>query len=395
MADGSKKTILIVDDTPENLQVLNDILEDEYRVKAATSGEKALKICTSDTPPDMVLLDVMMPEMDGYEVLARLKKGERTKGIPVMFVTAMADGEDEARGFALGAIDYVTKPIKPAVVLQRIRSHLDLTEAQRRLEQLGLQYSSYLAPELARGIETGEIQTHVSNQRKKLTIFFSDIQGFTPQTEKLEPEDMSFLLNSYFESMNEIIARHGGTLDKYMGDAILVFFGDPHSLGYEEDAISCISMALEMQDRLQELRSEWQKHGIVDPLQVRMGIATGYCTVGNFGSRHKLDYTIIGSPVNLASRLQSYARAGTVLISEETKSLAGDRFRCVAQQPIQIKGFLSAVNTWLVQSPRGEGSVRLDLEHASLAVDIDLLSAEERARLSAALSEIEKKLGET
>jgi class 3 adenylate cyclase len=390
---SDKHLILIVDDTPENLQVLNDILEDEYRVKVAPSGEKALKICSSDNPPDLVLLDVMMPGMDGYEVLRRMKADEKMKGIPVMFVTAMNEAEDETRGFELGAVDYVTKPIKPAVVLQRIRSHLELREAQKQLERLGLQYSSYLAPELASSIRSGEISTSVGNQRKKLTIFFSDIQGFTMQTEKLEPEDLSFLLNSYFEAMNQVIAEFGGTLDKYIGDAILVFFGDPHSSGYAEDAAACVDMALAMQDRILELREDWRRQGISDPLRVRMGVATGFCTVGNFGSSHKLDYTIIGSPVNLASRLESNAQPGTVLISEETWQLVGTRYECVGQAPLQVKGFHTPVRTWTVRPRSLDSGVQLELEHAHISIIPGKLSAEERDRVRDTIERLCAQLG--
>jgi adenylate cyclase len=306
-----KKSILIVDDTPENIQVLTGVLSEQYRIKAATSGEKALKVCAGDPLPDLVLLDVMMPEMSGHEVCRRMKADARLRDIPVIFVTAMTEEDDEATGFKLGAVDYITKPIKPAIVMQRVRAQIELAEARAALERLGRKYSSYLSPELARGIASGEITNSVASARKKLTVFFSDIMGFTHQTAKLEPEDLNLLLNSYLEAMNDIIARYNGTLDKYIGDAILVFFGDPHTTGLAEDARACVGMALEMQERLQDLRADWQRQGIADPLQVRMGVTTGFCTVGNFGSSHKIDYTIIGSPVNLAARLQSHARRGS------------------------------------------------------------------------------------
>ncbi len=246
----------------------------------------------------------MMPQMSGHDVCRRLKEDVRTRAIPIIFVTAMSEEDDEARGFELGAVDYITKPVRPAIVLQRVRSQIELAEARARLVRLGKKYSSYFSPELARGIADGEISATVSSSRKKLTVFFSDIQGFTRQTAKLEPEDLNLLLNSYLEAMNDVIARHNGTLDKYIGDAILVFFGDPHTLGLAEDAQACVRMALEMQERILDLRDAWHRQEIAEPLQVRMGITTGFCTVGNFGSSHKIDYTIIGSPVNLAARLR-------------------------------------------------------------------------------------------
>jgi adenylate cyclase len=388
-----RKTILVVDDTPENIQVLSGILGDTYRIKAATNGEKALRLCAEDPPPDLVLLDVMMPSMSGHEVCRRLKADARLGALPVIFVTAMSEEEDETRGFELGAVDYITKPIKPAIVLQRVRSQIELAEARAQLVRLGRKYSSYLSPELARGIASGEINATVSSTRKKLTVFFSDIQGFTHQTAKLEPEDLSILLNSYLEAMNGVIARHNGTLDKYIGDAILVFFGDPHTSGLAEDARACVQMALDMQEKILELRDAWRDQGIADPLQVRMGITTGFCTVGNFGSSHKIDYTIIGSPVNLAARLQTNARPGTVLISEETWQLVGDSFECIGQQPIQVKGFTEAIRTWLVTSRASSSRYRLSLEHARIDVAPEALTADDRVKVRELLEEVSRAMG--
>jgi len=389
---SDKKTILVVDDTPENIQVISGVLGEQYRIKAATSGEKALKICAADPMPDLVLLDVMMPDMNGYEVCRLIKEDSRLRDIPVIFITAMSEEEDEARGFELGAVDYITKPVRPAIVLQRVRSQIELAMARAELFRLGKQYSSYLSPELARSIESGEIGTSVGSKRKKLTIFFSDIMGFTRQTSKLEPEDLSMLLNSYLEAMNEIIAKYNGTLDKYIGDAILVFFGDPHSSGLTEDACACVSMALEMQDRILELRNDWSRQGIVDPLQVRIGITTGFCTVGNFGSSHKIDYTIIGSPVNLAARLQAHARPGTVLVSEETWKLVSGTFECVAQPPVQVKGIEDPVRTWSVSSQTNSERYRLCLENAVIDVRPEALTPDDRGKVKALIDELSKKI---
>ncbi len=387
-----KKTILVADDTPENIQVLSGILGDTYRIKVATSGEKALRICAADPVPDLVLLDVMMPEMSGHEVCRRLKADERLRDIPVIFVTAMSEEDDEAHGFQLGAVDYITKPIRPAIVLQRVRSQLELADARAALDRLGKKYSSYLSPELASGIRRGEITNAVASTRKKLTVFFSDIQGFTHQAAKLEPEDLSLLLNSYLEAMNEIIAKYNGTLDKYIGDAILVFFGDPHTAGLAEDARACVGMALEMQERILELRDDWRQQGIADPLQVRIGITTGFCTVGNFGSSHKIDYTIIGSPVNLAARLQSHAQPGTVLISEEAWQLVCDCFECAPQAPLSVKGIAEPVRTFVVSSRQRSSRYSLSLEHARIEVRPERLSAEERVKVRALLEEITRSM---
>ncbi|HPA72123.1 MAG: response regulator [Spirochaetes bacterium] len=392
--EGAKPqtTLLIVDDTPENISVLSGVLSDYHQVKAATSGKKALGICAGDSPPDLVLLDVMMPEMDGYEVCRRLKSDEKTRDIPVIFVTAITDAQNEAQGFELGAVDYITKPISPPVVLQRVKLHLELEEARKKIEGLSRQYSSYISPQLAKSIRDGEITASIGSSRKKLTVFFSDIQGFTRQTEKLEPEDMTFLLNQYFDTMTDIVHRHGGTLDKYIGDAMLVFFGDPETRGVREDALECIGMALEMQEAMASLQDSWQGRGISAPLRVRMGITTGFCTVGNFGSSTQLAYTIMGTPVNLAARLQSYARPGVVMISEETCQLVGDSYECVAHQPIQVKGLSYAIQAYEVVAPVSRGTRCLQTDHCHMRVDIDALTDAERSGLKEFISELNGKL---
>ena len=373
-------TILVVDDTPDNIAVLSGILSDQYRVLAATSGEKALRMAR-DKMPNLILLDVMMPDMDGYEVCRRLKADPDTRGIPVIFVTAMNEMEDETRGLSEGAVDYITKPIRPPVVLQRVRTHLELQNAKRQVDLLNTRFASYLSPELSSSIQSGRIQATVSSHRKKLSIFFSDIVGFTSQTESLEPEDMTHLLNSYFECMNGIVAKYGGTLDKYIGDAMLVFFGDPQSSGVREDALACVEMALEMQRSLEILRADWLHQGIVNPLQVRMGIATGYVTVGSFGSSHKLDYTIIGTPVNLASRLQSHAEVGAVLISQETWQLVHEQFPCIVMEPVAVKGFSQPVQSYRLLDSDQRHWIAFEAGDNHLRICPETLSSAEKLRL--------------
>jgi class 3 adenylate cyclase len=390
--DASQYSVLIVDDTPDNITVLNGVLSGLYQIKAATSGKKALAICRGDTPPDLILLDVMMPEMDGYEVCRTLKSDKRTAHIPVIFVTAITDTQNEAMGFEIGAVDYITKPLSPAVVLQRVKLHLELEEVRRKVEALNRQYSSYISPHLAKSIRDGDITASIGSSRKKLSVFFSDIQNFTAGTEKLEPEDMTFLLNHYFDTMTRIVHRHNGTLDKYIGDAMLVFFGDHESRGVREDAEACIRMAIEMQETINAMQDVWHSKGKTMPLRVRMGITTGFCTVGNFGSLTQLAYTIMGTPVNLASRLQSHARPGVVMISEETYQLVKDRFECVAQQPIQVKGISYPVQAYEIISTVN-GNVRsIQSDHCRIRVDLDALSDDERSSIKEFLAELNDKI---
>ena len=343
-----KPRILVVDDTPANIKVLNDLLREDYAIAVATGGARALERARGEEPPDLVLLDVMMPEMDGYEVCRRLKADPRTRDIPVIFVTAMSDTEDETRGFALGAVDYIAKPVSPPVVQSRVRSAIALRRKTREMEALSRKLGRYLSPQVYQSIFEGNTQARIGSQRKKLTVFFSDIVGFTTATERMEAEAMSALLNAYLEAMSGIAHRHGGTIDKFMGDAIMVFFGDPASHGEKEDATACVSMALDMREALKDLQKVWFNRGIETPFSVRIGINTGFCTVGNFGSAQRMEYTIIGAPVNLASRLQTAAEPDQVLISHETWSLIRDRFYCIKRKPIPLKGIPYPVPTYQV-----------------------------------------------
>lgn len=349
----------MVDDTPENVDVLAGILREHYQIKVALDGERALQIASAH-PPDLVLLDVMMPGMDGYEVCRRLKAEPRTAGVPIIFVTARTEIEDEMRGLELGAVDYLTKPVSAPIVLARVKSHIQLKHSSDRLRDLSNQLSRYLSPQVYRSIFEGRTRVEIQAERKKLTVFFSDICGFTALTEGMEAEDLSLVLNEYLNVMAEITLRHGGTLDKFIGDAILAFFGDPESRGHREDAVACVEMALEMREAVARLNESWKRRGIAFPLEVRMGISTGFCTVGNFGSAQRMDYTILGSQVNLASRLETAATPGQILLAEETWGLVRHAFEARAVEPLVVKGFREPIPAWQVlgaASPESTGGV--------------------------------------
>jgi class 3 adenylate cyclase/CBS domain-containing protein len=347
MTDDARANILVVDDTDTNIDILMEILGERYEVLVALDGASALEVAETEVP-DLVLLDVMMPDMDGWEVCQRLKANSKTQGIPVIFITAKTQMEDEIRGFELGAVDFITKPISPPVVLRRVASTLALKEQTDRLTMLSAKLGKYLSPQVYESIFSGKQDVQIGGGRKKLTIFLSDIVDFTATTERLEPEDMTVLLNSYLDRMSSIAMAHGGTIDKFIGDAILIFFGDPVSKGVAEDARACLNMALEMRGALEELQREWFQHGVETPFQVRMGINTGFCTVGNFGSRKRMDYTIIGGQVNVAARLEQNALPDQILISHETWSLVKDDIHCIPKPPITVKGIPHPIQTYQV-----------------------------------------------
>jgi class 3 adenylate cyclase len=223
-----------------------------------------------------------------------------------------------------------------------------IAQKNRELEALSTKLSKYLSPQIYNSIFTGVQGVEIASNRKKLTIFFSDVVNFTETTDKLESEDLTNLLNRYLTEMSDIALKYGATIDKYIGDAIMVFFGDPETKGLKEDALACVRMALAMLRRMRELRSEWQELGAEKPFRVRMGINTGYVTVGNFGSSERMDYTIIGNAVNLTARLQTNSEIDGILLGHETYSLVKDEVAAEEQAPIKAKGFAEPVRCYKV-----------------------------------------------
>ena len=262
-----------------------------------------------------------------------------------------------------------------------------INEQKRALEVLSTKLSKYLSPQVYSSIFTGRREVEIASSRKKLTVFFSDIADFTATTDDLESEELTGLLNHYLTEMSKIALEHGATIDKYIGDAIVAFFGDPESRGVKEDALACVSMAIAMQRRLRELQSDWRDSGMERPFQLRIGVNTGYCTVGNFGSEDRMDYTIIGSPVNLAARLQSYGEPGSILLSHETYSLVKEAIRAEEQASIQVKGFSKPIRNYKVvaqlDNPSDQTPVMRE-EQAGLRIFMDLQKLD-KARAVAAL----------
>ena len=229
------------------------------------------------------------------------------------------------------------------------KSQKKLSVANAKLANFSTKLSKYFSPEVYNSLFTGELDVKVQTQRKLLTIFFSDLEGFTELTERLEPEVLTELLTHYLTEMSKIALRWGGTIDKYIGDAIMIFFGDPASKGEKSDAVNCVRMAMEMVDQLAEVRAIWKDKGLALPLNARMGIHTGICTVGNFGSEDRLDYTVIGNGVNLASRLESNAKPNSILISEDTYLHVRSEINCSKNNTIKVKGVSYPVQTYKVE----------------------------------------------
>jgi PAS domain S-box-containing protein len=239
----------------------------------------------------------------------------------------------------------------------------DLSTKSAALSALTSKLSKYLAPQVYDSIFTGQQDAKIVSKRKKLTVCFSDLVGFTEITDNMESEDLTQLLNHYLTEMSKIALQCGATIDKYVGDAIVMFFGDPATLGVKQDALACVNMAIAMQRRVGELAEEWRNNGIETPLRCRIGIHTGYCTVGNFGSEDRMDYTVIGGTVNLASRLEHEALPGGILISFETYAHVKDSVRCEERGSVQVRGIAQPVATFEVVALKNDtAGLRLELD---------------------------------
>jgi len=293
------------------------------------------------------------------------------------------------------------------ILLQRRQEKLirgmnqELTETNDFLAGISMKLAKYLSPQIYKSIFSGQKDVAIATERKKLTIFFSDIKDFTAISERLQPEDLTELLNDYFTEMSAIALRHGATIDKFFGDAILIFFGDPETKGVEEDARACLRMAVDMQQHMDHLNAVWRKRGIETPMSVRMGINTGFCNVGNFGSDDRMAYTIIGAEANLAARLQSIAEPGGICLSYETYALVRDMVRARPLEPILMKGIKREVIPYAVEGLLGELAQRpqVIIEHVTgldLFLDLEAISQHEieraKRRLSEALAALERSI---
>ena len=270
-----------------------------------------------------------------------------------------------------------------------------VADRTKELVDLSEKLAKYFSPQVYDSIFSGELDVKIQTQRKPLTVFFSDLQGFTELTERLEPEVLTELLTQYLTEMSKIAIRWGGTIDKFIGDAILVFFGDPESRGNKEDAMACVSMALEMLEKLELLREAWRERGLARSLNARMGIHSGVCTVGNFGSEDRLDYTVIGNGVNLAARLETNSESNKILISEDTYLLVKEEIKCIKKQEISVKGVSYPIQTYEVSgftSSSSSYSSKLVKSIPGLSLTFDPNEIEDNDRAMKLISDVLSRL---
>jgi adenylate cyclase len=320
--------ILVVDDVADNVEILRMRLSAlGYEVVEATDGEQALAK-VAETLPDLVLLDIMMPKIDGLEVVRRLKADTTLPFIPVLLVTAKASPKDVVAGLDAGGDDYLTKPIDHGALVARVRAMLRIKALHDQVQELnqGLEAKvkaqvdelervgrlrRFLAPQLAQAVVAAGDQKILENHRREIAALFCDLRGFTSFSETAEPEDIMTLLAEYHGAVGPLIRKHEGTLDRFTGDGMLVFFNDP--LPCPDAADRAAKLAIEMRDAVANLVPSWAKRG--HTLGFGIGMAQGYATLGRIGFEDRFDYTAIGAVINLASRLCADASDGQILAS--------------------------------------------------------------------------------
>ena len=364
-------------------QISSSILSDRVRLITPVIMEQACVTCHNSHPES--------PKVDW-------KVGD-VRGIQEVSIAQPIRGNIFAFKYLLAYFVLTAAVGLCFIVLQR-RQAADIGAANAFLASLSTKISRYLSPQIYKSIFSGEKDVTIHTERKKLTIFFSDIKDFAATTERLQPEHITQLLNEYFTEMSSIALEHGGTIDKFVGDSILIFFGDPETKGDAEDAKACLRMAIEMQHRIAGLNARWRNTGTEYPFQVRMGINTGFCNVGNFGSSDRMDYTIIGAEANLAARLQSIAEPGQIVVSYETYALVRDIVAAQALVPITMKGISREIVPYAVSGildPENKGT-RVFSEHvagADFYLNANMIDASEAKRLRKVLQDALKSLEDT
>jgi len=367
--------ILIVEDNPASLDILQTRLKTHnYEVITATDGEEGL-VKARKKQPDLILLDIMMPKMDGLEVCRRLKGDPSLPFIPIIMVTAKADSKDVVAGLEAGGDEYLRKPVDHAALVARVKSmlrikelHDTVCEQSARLEEQSAQLAEwnqmleqrveqqltelervgrlrrFLSPQLAELIVSPEDERILESHRSEIAVVFCDLRGFTAFSEIGEPEEVMGVLQEYHSTMGTLIFRFEGTLERFTGDGLMVFFNDP--LPCPDPAARAVRMSLEMRKRVGDLSEKWRKRDY--QLGFGVGIAQGYATLGKIGFEGRFDYAAIGTVTNLASRLCDKAQAGQVLISQRVYSAVEELVDVEPVGALALKGLQRPVTAYNV-----------------------------------------------
>jgi len=338
--------ILVVDDTPANIQTVAAILKGQgYQLSVATNGKQALDVLEK-IRPDLILLDVMMPELDGFETCQRIKGTEAWRDIPIIFLTAKTETTDLVKGFEMGAVDYVGKPFNAHELLARVNTHLTVDQLRRSLAGKNAElarahalvrraFGRYVSEEVAESLLRAPEGLELGGEEREATILMSDLRGFTAMAERMPPREVIAILNLYLETMVDVIARYEGTIDEIIGDAILVIFGAP--LASDDHAAKAVACGLAMQLAMTDVNERLVAKGAA-ALEMGIGIHTGRVIVGNIGSLRRTKYAAVGSNVNLAGRVESFTTGGQLLITEDTRARITSPMRIDGQFQVEPKG---------------------------------------------------------
>jgi adenylate cyclase len=359
--------VLAVDDLPANVRLVDAVLSPRgYRVHPAGSGPEALRL-VGELHPDLVLLDIVMPEMDGYEVCRRLREDPATAFLPVVMITASGD-QEKVRAIEAGADDFVAKPFDQAELVARVRSLVrikryhdtiegqaaELAEWNRTLEQrvqqqveeLGrmARLRRFLSPQLADLVVSSGDESFLGSHRREITVLFCDLRGFTAFSETAEPEEVMGVLDNYHNALGDLVSRFEGTLERFTGDGLMVFFNDP--LPCEDAPLRAVRMAVAMRGRIEGLARDWRRHGY--DLAFGVGLAQGYATLGQIGFEGRSDYTAIGNVTNLAARLCAEARPWQILLSPRVHAAVEEFVTSEPVGELTLRGFTRPVATFNV-----------------------------------------------
>ena len=345
------KKLLIVDDEPFNLDLLEqELMEHDYLIERANDGVEALEK-TESFQPDVILLDYMMPKMNGLEVVKQIRTQDKHKGIPVILLTAKATQEDKITGLDAGADDYVTKPFDSFELLARVRAMIRIKEMHDTLEEWNRTLADkvqqqvgelqrlnrlkrYLSPQVAETLLRGE-EDMFKSHRREITVVFLDLRGFTAFSDSTEPEEVMEVLRVYHAEMGKLIFASEGTLERFAGDGVMVFFNDP--IPCPNHSEKALRMAMAMQAKVRDLRTQWLKRGYV--LDLGIGLAAGYATMGNIGFEGRLDYGAVGNVTNLAARLCAEAKGGQILMDQKSWIKIEELVEVETLEELHLKGF--------------------------------------------------------
>ena len=337
-ADPRRPRVLVVDDHKENLlQVKTLLLRAKYDVLTAEDGFTALSLIER-AAPDLVLLDVMMPGMSGYEVCERIRARDATRLLPVVMLTALTDVSDRIRGIEAGADDFLSKPFNREELLMRVKSLLRIKALHDQIASknhlLRTLFGRYVSEDVAADL-VADTRRYLSlgGEKREVTVLFGDLRGFTPLSEFLDPQDVVDLLNTYLSQVVETVFEAGGTLDKFHGDGIMAIFGAP--VKHEDDPRRAVRCALQIQERVRSI--EFPRFPDVR-LQMGIGINTGVVVAGNIGSERRMDYTVVGNEVNVAQRFESNAGPGQILITDNTYERVKEVVQVRELGPFRVKG---------------------------------------------------------